>query len=375
MSLTLREGLRQRGHEARLFASTAAPLQGLPIIADDTCWGTTGPAHRVTQALNPVAAAALRRVIGDYRPDVVHVRMFMTQLSPLILPVLRHVPALFHAVNYDLICPINTKRLPDGTPCQHRPGWACRRDGCIPAVGVLRTKVQHGLMRRWLDAFDLIVANSRWTGDRLAAEGIAVGEVVHNGVPVRDPRPPLTHPPTAAFAGRLVGKKGVDVLLRAWAGVVAAVPGARLLIAGDGPERAKLERLAAESGVGESVEFLGHLPRAEMERALDRCWVQAAPSLWEEPFGLVAAEAGMRGTAALVSAHGGMAEVIDEGVTGYATPPGDVAALAEALIRILSDRNLAERLGVAGRRRVLDLFTEDRVVERFIELYGGLIKV
>lgn len=367
MSHTLREGLRQRGHRAEWFSSSARPLP-VPIVSDHTCFGDTGILGRAAQALNPHAALRLRQVLQGFRPDVVHVRMFLTQLSPLILPLLRRLPAVLHCVNYDTICPLNTKALPDGTPCSYAPGWACHR--CGGPLTAARAQLQHPLWRRWMGVFDSIVANSEWTARRLREHGVPVAEVIHNGVPERPARPPLAEPPTAAFAGRLAAKKGVDALLRAWALVQRAAPAARLLIVGDGPERAAMEELAARLGLSTDVSFLGHLARADMEAALAPAWVQVAPSLWEEPFGLVGAEASMRGTAAVVSSRGGLAEVIEEGVSGFVVDPTDTAALADRLLRVLRDRELAERLGAAGRRRALARFTEARVIDRFEALYA-----
>ena len=105
------------------------------------------------------------------------------------------------------------------------------------------------------------------------------------------PAPPLGPLPVIGFAGRLVPKKGVDVLLHAMVLLRKRVPEVRLIVAGDGPERIGLERLAAELGIRDAVDFLGHLAQDQAEHALGAAWVQAVPSRWEEPFGLVAAEA------------------------------------------------------------------------------------
>jgi glycosyltransferase involved in cell wall biosynthesis len=368
MSMGLRNGLRSRGHDARLFTSTARPLP-LPNAADHTCYGTMASARRVLQAVNPSAVMRLRTLLREYRPDVVHVRMFMTQLSPLILPLLRHVPSLLHVVNYDLICPLNTKLLPDGSACHQRAGVACYRSGCLPPLGVARAMAQRLMWQWWSGAFDLIVTNSHWVRRRLAMEGIVADETVWNGVPVLPRRPPLNTPPTVGFAGRLVEKKGVDVLLRAMAQVVAKLPEARLLLAGDGPARPELERLIAVLGLQPYVSLLGHRPRQELEELLAGAWVQAVPSLWEEPFGLVVAEAMMRGAAVVASRGGGLCEQVRDGETGFSVRAGDQDALASALLRILENRELAERMGKAGRMRAVAEFSEDRAVERFLKLY------
>ena len=127
----LRDELRKRGHEARLFTSSARPSIG-ESYADYECVGTTSRFRTLLQTLNPWAYWQLRRVIAEFHPDVIHVKMFLTQLSPLILPLLRNVPSLYHVVWYRPICPLGTKMLPDGTTCQVTAGAICYHNRCLP---------------------------------------------------------------------------------------------------------------------------------------------------------------------------------------------------------------------------------------------------
>lgn len=90
--LKLRDSLRERGHDARLFASNAKE-DGKCSLADYTCRGTTSRFRTLLQVANPWAAIGLRKVLRSFQPDVVHVKIFLTQLSPLILPLLRDVPS------------------------------------------------------------------------------------------------------------------------------------------------------------------------------------------------------------------------------------------------------------------------------------------
>lgn len=373
MTQAIRDGLRQRGHDARLFTSCARP-EGAASAADDECFGTLSGARTLLQAANPSAALHLRRVLRRFEPDVVHVTLFLTQLSPLILPVLRDVPSLYYAVWYRAVCPLGTKMLPDGSPCQVRWGAPCYQNGCLPLRDWAPLMAQMTLWRRWRAAFDLFVADSHAVRERLEAEDITPVEVVWHGTPVRPARAALGDAPTAVFAGRLVREKGADVLVRAFAQVQAQIPSARLLVAGDGAERARLETLARQTGVAPSVSMLGHLSREEMRCAFDGAWVQVVPSRWAEPFGIVAAEAMMRGTAVIASDTGGLREVVLDGETGLRVPPDDAEALAAALLRLLGDRHEAERMGRAGRARALAEFTEDHVVDQFVRLYERLRK-
>ena len=371
MVLTLRDGLRQMGHDARFFSSSARPGGG-ESLADYECFGTTSRFRTLLQTANPWAFWQLRRVLAEFRPDVVHIKLFLTQLSPLILPLLRDVPSLYHAVWYRSICPLGAKVLPDGSSCQVAAGTACYHNGCLPWHDWLPLMLQMQLWRRWRHAFKLIVANSEAVKRRLMVEDFESVEVAWNGVPTRPARPLLASPPTVACAAQLVRNKGVDVLIKAFAKVVRRVPEGRLLLAGAGPEEASLKELVDDLDLSDSVSMLGYLSRDEMERRFDAAWVQAVPSRWTEPFGLVAAEAMMRGTAVVASAAGGLVEIVRDDQSGLLVPPGNVDALAEALLRLLRDRELAERMGKVGRQVALEHFSQVAVTNRFVQLYQRL---
>jgi glycosyltransferase involved in cell wall biosynthesis len=371
-SLGLRDGLRKAGHDARIFSSSARGATA-ESFADYECVGTTSRWRTLLQAANPWAFVKLRRVLAEFRPDVVHVRMFLTQLSPLILPLLRTVPSLYHVVWYRPVCPIGTKMLPDGTACRVPAGLVCHRTGCVPLRDWSPLMFQMWLWRRWRRVFRVIVANSEATKRRLVAEGIGPVTVVWNGVPVREMRAPLSPPPTAVFVGRLVREKGADVLLRAFAKVVAQIPDARLLLIGDGRERVRLDAAIGELRLAGNVAMLGQLSRPDVERHCAKAWVQVVPSRWAEPFGLVAAEAMMRGTAVVASAAGGLAEIVQDGKSGLLAAPADPDSLAESLLRVLGDRALAEQMGMAGRRFAEESLSQDVFVDRFLELYRSLL--
>jgi glycosyltransferase involved in cell wall biosynthesis len=370
---SLRDTLRQRGHDARLFTSSAKTT-GVEGGADYQCLGTSGPFRTLLQSANPWAARRLREVLHEFRPDVVHVTLFLTQLSPLILPLLRGVPSVYYVVWHRAVCPLGTKLLPDGSPCRTLPGAGCLRGGCLPLRDWSPLMAQRALWLRWRGVFDTVVACSEGVRDSLRADGIEPAAVIDCGVPVTAPRPPLAWPPTAAFAGRLVREKGVDVLLRAFARAMERIPEARLVLLGDGPEGVALRGLAGELGISGAVSWTGHVSRLEMERRLGRAWVQAIPSRWAEPFGLVATEAMMRGTAVVASGAGGLADIVRPGRTGLLVPAGDPEALAEALVALLADRDRAEAMGRAGREVALAEYSTGRFTDRFERLYGSLCR-
>jgi glycosyltransferase involved in cell wall biosynthesis len=369
-TLELRDLLRQRGHDARLFASSARVVDGQEVLADYQCFGTFSHFNKPLQTANPLAFWKLRLVLKEFQPDVVDVRIFRLQLSPLILPLLRNVPSLYHVIMLEPICPIGIKMLPDGTFCRVSAGTACYHNRCFLFRTLILRMLSSWLWKRWRRAFNLITTNSHAMRRLLIAEGIEVAEVVWNAVPNRLPRPPLSSPPTVAFAGRMVFEKGVYVLVKAFAKVVTKIPSARLILAGDGLERHLVERLVANLGLSSSVSMPGHIPRLEMERFFDSAWVQAVPSLCYESFGRVAAEAMMRGTAVVASASGGLTEIVgDDGRMGLLVPPGDERVLAEALLQLLQNRDFAEQMGKAGREFATVHFDQETYIRKILQLY------
>ncbi len=369
--LRLREGLRERGHDARLFSSTAS-LVPAPVRSEFTCFGTTSAWQPLSSTLNFSAARRLERALDSFRPDVVHVRMFLWQLSPLILGPLTNYPAIYQTATYKCICPKGTKLLNDGTPCERSAGWACLSSGCLTPQTWLPQMLQRRLFRERRGVFQRIIALSQRMKTILEADGIRPVEVIHNGVPALAARPPLGGRPVLGYAGRLSAEKGLPMLLCAFAKVRRDVPQAELWLAGEGPERARLEALAASRGLVDCVRFFGHLTREEMELQFQSVWVQAIPSLWDEPFGNVATEAMMRGTAVISSNTGGLAEILADPAAAILLSPRDEAAWAQAVTQMLANRERAEAMGQAGRARALAHFSEAVCLDKFEALYREL---
>ena len=143
--------------------------------------------------------------------------------------------------------------------------------------------------------------------------------------------------------------------MRAFAKVVAQIPQARLLIAGDGPERRDLAVLIDRLYLNASVCLLGHLSREKLEDCFATVWLQVVPSRWEEPFGIVAAEALMRGTAVVATDAGGTRSLVAHRSTGVIVAQGEeqgiVADLASAIAELASDDALRREMSLASLER------------------------
>lgn len=377
LSFALRDELRKRGHDARLMTTTAGELDTIDCedahAVEYRCRGTTSRYRTLLQTANAFAYHALKQALREFRPEVVHVRMFLTQLSPLILPLLRPFPSVYHVVWYRPVCPVGTKLLPNGQLCRVSPGIPCYRNLCLPLRDWVPLMIQMSLWRRWRGAFSRIIANSEATKAALITEGIEPVQVIYNGVPLQSQRAPLGREPTAVYAGRLTREKGVDVLVRAFALVRKRVPSARLMIAGRGREQEALKLLVQDLGLEDAVSMPGHLRSDELEARSQSAWVQVVPSRWAEPFGLVAAEAMMRGRAVIASAMGGLQEIVEHGRTGFLIPPDDPEALAERLSLLLLNSGLAETMGKAAQDVARQRLSLNRQVDELVEVYEQLL--
>jgi phosphatidyl-myo-inositol dimannoside synthase len=156
--------------------------------------------------------------------------------------------------------------------------------------------------------------------------------------------------------GRLVPRKGVDTLLRALPLIQQVVPSVLCLVAGDGEDRQRLESLARELGVQDLVRFLGRVRDADRIELYNACDVFVLAAREERPdvegFGLVILEAGACGKPVVSTQSGGAPEVVIDGETGLIAKGSDPRALADVLLRVLTDPSLCDALGKAGRTNV-----------------------
>jgi glycosyltransferase involved in cell wall biosynthesis len=174
--------------------------------------------------------------------------------------------------------------------------------------------------------------------------------------------------PIVGFVGRLVAQKGADILLKAFAIVERRHPTARLVLAGDGPQRAALERQAHALGLRRAL-FLGW--RADAASILADIDLLAMPSRWEG-FGLVALEAMAAGKPVVAARVSALPEIVLPEQTGLLVKPGDPEELARAILSLLNEPAYAIALGRTGRKRVRDEFTVERMAERTAEVYSRL---
>ncbi|HYY10997.1 MAG TPA: glycosyltransferase family 4 protein [Kineosporiaceae bacterium] len=277
---------------------------------------------------------------------------------------------------------------------------AAARRHALPLVVTVHTSVAHTLAvhgarsavvkavggwweRRVEPAADAVLALTPRLAGVLTEQGVDAGRVhvVPSGVRPQlfdgaRPLPPefaarlaAVPRPRIGYVGRLHPQKSVDVVVRALPLLDAD---AHLVVAGEGPDRPKLERLVDELGLRSRVTFLGLVPHDDVPALLREVDVAVLPSRYEE-LGTAIVEAMACGVPVVASRTGGIPDVVRDGVNGLLAEPGDVPATAAALRRVLADPHLRRRLGECGRRSAQD-HRWDVLAERVHDVYTSVLE-
>lgn len=268
-------------------------------------------------------------------------------------------------------------------------GWAAQRASGARVVATFYSVEVRWISRgmpalkaflRWTIRFpDRVVAISRATANEIQSLVAVPVEVIPYTVAL--PSSPAAHPEgdrfRVLFVGRLVERKGVDVLLRALASL-RDLPQAEGVIVGDGPERQRLQALSHELGLDGRVTFTGRIPDDELRRQYAIASVFVLPAIVDvrgdtEGLGVVLLEAMNSRIPVIASDAGGIVDIVEHERSGLLVPAGDADALASAMRRLATDRSFARRLGEAGHRHLTEHFTWDSIVSRWTSIYESVL--
>lgn len=348
--------LADAGHDVSLLHADAAA----PRVAGITAQIAAPQSHFAIfdPATNPTTAPDALAILERLSPEVVHIHdchnFALQQAVQCRFPTVKTLHV------YDDFCPAGNKFHHLGArQCRHRPGAACvPRMVYKRCVRSRRPAVIWMQYRRAVEAARANTAVDRLivASDHVCREAVASGYAADriSVIPYFTELPSETLPVGSGpahllFVGRLVREKGVDRLLRA----IRHVPGDwRLTIAGDGPDRPRLARIARRLALGDRVEVVGWANGDTLARLYDRSRAVIVPSLWPEPFGIVGIEAMSRARPVVAFAVGGIPEWLDDGCSGFLVAPGDEAQLGARIGALVQRPDLAQRMGQAGRARV-----------------------
>lgn len=349
MAAELLPTLRAKGHE--FVVVTSHDWLSLPDRDDHR--GI--PVHRfpfrpAVASRSTGAIAGLRREVAAFveqmAPDLIHLSPVgpSAYFLPLSSPATRAVPLLVH-LHGELLASQASGQGSMLRRVLHQAAWV--------------VSVSAAVLAQVTEAFPSVRRRS---------------SVIPNAVrePVEAPAELSFEPPRILCLGRLVPEKGFDVALRVLANVRRRVPGVRLVVAGDGGERPRLEREACELGLGEGVRFVGAVAPEDVPAVINRATLVLMPSR-REGLPLVAIEAALMGRPVVATAVSGLAEVVADGETGRLAAKDDVEGLSRAVLDLLAHPERTRRMGRSARERARDRFGLARCTASFDALYTRLV--
>jgi glycosyltransferase involved in cell wall biosynthesis len=354
--------LLARRHDVELVARRNAEL-------------TSGIATAARMTISRPEQRRVEEAIERFAPQVVHLHNAYPAFGPAVHLAARRkrVPLVMTVHNFRLRCP-NGYMFTEGAACRR-----CERGvyahavlhRCFASRSQSATYASalwvHRFVLRLQDKVELFVTPSEFVRRRLLEWGIEARRVavVRNFTAVE----PGTADPGdfGMYLGRLSGEKGVDVLLRALK--AAADPPFRIV--GDGPLRTALVKLAGDLGL-RRTEFLGQIAPEEVPGLLRSARLLAVPSVWDENAPIAALEAMAAGRPLVVTATGGLPELI-RGGEGLACAPGDAAQLAQRIRALFDDDELCVRTGERALQRARAEFSPEHHLERLEGVYDRVI--
>jgi glycosyltransferase involved in cell wall biosynthesis len=270
------------------------------------------------------------------------------------------------------------------------------------------TQLDPSLVEARLDGADLVLGCSEFIAREVADAFPRYGDrckPLYNGVDSERFVPANGHMaatskagPKLLFVGRVSPEKGIHVLLESLGSVSSRFPGVQLDVIGglgvpppefivalskdpkvrelvrfyDGDYGDQL-RSCTPANVAEQVRYIDNVPYGKLAQHYRECDVFVFPSVWDEPFGMPIVEAMACGVPVVATRGGGIPELIEHGRTGLLVDRGDASALTDALNTLLADEPLRRRMGQAGRERVMELFTWDRIASDLVETYRPIV--
>jgi len=327
---------------------------------------------------SPSARRAMRSCLADFSPDLAHIRGIYHHLSPSILWELKHqgIPVLYHLNDFKILCPAYNF-VAKGHVCElcsHGAFHHAATKGCYDgprssAVVLAAEAYLHKWLRTYERCVDIFLTPSEFVRNKLIASGLPAQriEVLPHFQALPDKEDITIDEGYLLYFGRLSAEKGVYELLCA----MVQAPHIPLIIAGDGPERPRLESLAKELNLNQ-VLFAGMVHGEDLQKLITGCSFSVFPSHAYETLGKSILESYAWGRPVITSDLGSRREFVQHGVTGLLYADGDRDQLAHSIGFLFNRPDLIQKMGAAARNRVHANHDPDQHVEKLLGLYYRL---
>lgn len=322
------------------------------------------------------------RIIAEQNPDIVYMHDVYDAL--LVQQLATAVPTVGYVHIFYPVCPGMGKLFHrDDTVCEQAFGWKCIANIYLRQCATARNPISvwqiYHRTQQYLEGY-------RQLPKVVVASEYMKQLMIQNGM--KDEKLSVLPPhfissetetvntiggdgQTVLFVGRLEYEKGIPYLLKA----IERLPKRfRLIVTGDGSRQQEYKTLAEQMGLADRVQFLGWVCEDDLHGLYRQATVSVVPSIMPEPFGKVGIEAMANGCPVVAFDVGGISDWLIDGFNGFLVPSLDVEAFADRLLCLLNDPDLALRMGQAGKKYVLETFTEEKHIQQLEQIFNEVVR-
>ncbi|NVN99736.1 MAG: glycosyltransferase family 4 protein [Geobacteraceae bacterium] len=326
---------------------------------------------------------AIRRLIQEFKPDIVHAHGIYRNVSPSVLLAARsfRVPIVMTLHDFHLVCPKTS--LVDGRHlnCETGFGYHCLLLNCYPRIRfsriyqclkMIKLSLHRAIIRSTVHQFlPPSFSLMNWTKKNFDSENVTLLPYLLMTEHEPSPQPPRTR--TLLYIGHLTEQKGVDVLLRAIAKTSQIIPDISLKIVGAGDCERMLKELAASLKITGNITFVGNLANEQVIHEYDDAYCVIIPSKYVENLSVVGLEAIAKGKVVIASRIGGLPDIVDHNETGFLVRPGDPDDLAEKIIYVMQHPAILPDMGRRAHAKFLRTFSKQAYYRTVISVYDRII--
>lgn len=335
------------------------------------------------EALNVIYSkknkALMEKALEEFKPDIVHINNFQRQLSASIIDAVKekNIPLIMTAHDLNPICPASIM-LYNGEVCEDciTKGYtSCIKKKCIKnsmlksVLGYIEKKYYD--LHKMFCKVDCIISPSEFNKNQLLKGKLKCNDitVIHNFVNETE-KTDYTLGDCAFYFGRLSREKGILNLVEA----INNIPGARLMIAGDGPEKENIQTYIKEHKLENRITLLGYLNQDEIRENIRKCRFVAVPSIWYEncPYSIL--ETMEIGKPIIGSKIGGIPELIQDGINGFTYEHNDVSELTNKLKKLFNNDETVKQFSKNSKKIFIQNYSAEAYYNKLMAVYNKYIK-
>ncbi|MFH1412853.1 MAG: glycosyltransferase family 4 protein [bacterium] len=328
------------------------------------------------------AAKKFKRLLEDFKPDIIHIHNIYHQISPSILPVAKkkNIPVVMHVHDYKLVCP-NYKMFARDKICEQCKGgkyYKCLRTKCFKnslfksLLASIEMYLHHKVWNIYHKNINLYIAPTEFVKNKLIEWGVDENKIkiLHHYIDVNEFKPDYEPGDYFVYFGRLSKEKGVDKLVQ----VMPEIKDIKLKIIGSGPEHKAIQNKIDALNLKGKVEIMGPKHNNELKEIIRKSYAVIAPSQWYEVFGLVNLEAAALGKLVIASKIGGIPEVVKDKQTGLLFQHDSSEDLIEKINWALNNPEKVKKMGYQAREFVEQKFKPARHLQDILGVYYKFIQ-